>query len=98
MTDDPVAKYQTDHDLLVRLDERYASMHKDIRELKEGNENRLTAAEEHINDLQNDHVGRAEVKTLQDQIDVLKLWRSMLIGAWAVCTIILIPLAFALFT
>jgi 5-bromo-4-chloroindolyl phosphate hydrolysis protein len=95
---DPVTEFQSDHDLLVRLDERYASMHKDIKELKEGNEKRLSSAESAIDKLQNDHVSKDDLQKVGDQIESLKLWRSMLIGAWSVCTLVLIPLAFAYFT
>jgi hypothetical protein len=75
---DPVTEYQTDHDLLVRLDERYASMHQDIKDMKTGTATRLD--------------------TLEKEVDSLKLWRSALVGAWGVCTLILIPLGFAYFT
>jgi hypothetical protein len=77
MTSDPVSEYQTDHDLLVRLDERYASMHGDIRDLKNGTNKRLDNLEK-------------DVKNLQ-------LWRSALVGAFAVFDLILIPAAFAYF-
>jgi hypothetical protein len=41
---------------------------------------------------------QAEIDSLKIEVENLKLWRSMLIGAWGVCTIILIPVAFAYFT
>jgi hypothetical protein len=48
---DPVTEYQTDHDLLVRLDERYSAMHKDIREMKENTGGRLNGLESDVEKL-----------------------------------------------
>jgi len=49
---DPIEAYQTDHDLLVRLDERYGSMHNDIRELKTGTASRLDTVEKKVASLE----------------------------------------------
>lgn len=38
------------------------------------------------------------LNSLEMEVESLKLWRSALIGAWGLCTLILIPLAFAYFT
>jgi uncharacterized protein YegL len=75
---DPLQKPETDHDLLVRLDERYSAMHRDIKELKDGTQK--------------------EVEALRRDVDNLKLWRSAIVGAFAVFDFILIPAAFAFFT
>ena len=72
------AEVLTDHDLLVRLDERYASMHSDLKEIKGGTTTRLEA--------------------LERKVSSLELWRSALLGAFAVFDLILIPLGFAYFT
>ena len=78
-------EYKTDHDLLIELRTEMRFLRQDIKDLKEGNEMRLIEAERKIG-------------KLQDQIDALKLWRSMLIGAWTVCTVILIPVALTYFS
>lgn len=78
MGSDPIKEYQTDHDLLVRLDERYAALHADIKELKNGTNSRLDS--------------------LEKKVSSLELWRSALIGAFAIFDLILIPAAFAYFT
>lgn len=97
MTEDPVQKYQTDHDLLVRLDERYGAMHQDIKDMKEGTTKR-------IDELEKDHVSKQDIVDLttvigkmKDEVDSLKLWRSALLGAYGL-TLILLPMAFAYFT
>lgn len=78
MAADPVQEYQSDHDLLVRLDERYSAMHQDIKELKNGTNTRLD--------------------NLEQKVSNLELWRSALVGAFAVFDLIIIPAAFAYFS
>lgn len=46
-----VEKYQTDHDLLVRLDERYGAMHQDIKDMKTGTTTRLEVLEKEVESL-----------------------------------------------
>jgi hypothetical protein len=87
---DGVHEYQTDHDLLVRLDERYAAIHSDVKDIKDGSNKRLDT-------LENDHVSRLEFTKLSDAVEGLKLWRSYLLGAYALA-VILMGIAVAYFT
>jgi hypothetical protein len=84
-------QYKTDHDLLIELRTEFRGMRQDISDIKTNTVGR-------ISDLESDHVTKKEFETAKVEIESLKLWRSMLIGAWGVCTIILIPLAFSYFT
>lgn len=79
---DGVHEYQSDHDLLVRLDERYAGIASDIKDIKTGTATRLE-------DLEKDHVSRKEFETALSEIESLKLWRSALLGAYALGLILM---------
>jgi hypothetical protein len=87
---DGVHEYQTDHDLLVRLDERYAAIHSDVKDIKDGSNKRLDS-------LENDHVSRKEFEAAKAEISSLQLWRSALAGAYAL-GLILMGVAVAYFT
>lgn len=87
-----------DRDLLIELRTEMSSTRADIAaarvELKEIN----TGITARLLNLEANAVSRIELKLANDRIDNLELWRSMLIGAWGVCTLILIPLTFLYFT
>jgi hypothetical protein len=83
-------QYKTDHDLLIELRTEFRGMRNDINEIKTGTVARIA-------DLEGDHVKRTEFETLENEVENLKLWRSYLLGAWAICILILIPIAFAYF-
>jgi hypothetical protein len=87
-----------DRDLLIELRTEMSSTRSDIAaaraEIKEIN----TGITARLLNLESNAVSRIELKDYDDRIDSLELWRSALAGAWGVCTLILIPLAFAYFT
>ena len=83
-------QYKTDHDLLIELRTEMRGMREDVIEIKTGSAARLAS-------LEADRVSRKRIEDVEEDIENLKLWRSGLVGAWGVCTIILIPLAFAYF-
>jgi len=87
-----------DRDLLVELRTEQRSTRDDIAavrvEIKEIN----TGISSRLLNLESNAVSKLELEQICEDIEGLKLWRSMLIGAWGVCTLILIPLAFAYFT
>jgi hypothetical protein len=86
-----------DRDLLVELRTEQRSTRDDIAavriEIKEIN----TGITARLLNLESNAVSKIEIKGIGDDIESLKLWRSMLLGAWGVCTLILIPVAFAYF-
>jgi hypothetical protein len=87
-----------DRDLLIELRTEMSSTRADIAaarsEIKEIN----SGISARLLNLESNAVSKIEIEQISLDIENLKLWRSMLIGAWAVCTVILIPLAFAYFT
>jgi hypothetical protein len=84
-------QYQSDHDVLIELRTEMRGVRDDVKDIK-------TNTVARISSLESDRVSKDDMKTLEDDIQSLKLWRSTLVGAWAVCTLALIPLAFAYFT
>jgi hypothetical protein len=93
-----------DRDLLIELRTEMGSTRADIAaaraEIKEIN-NGIAAR---LLNLESNSVSKIEldgmeenIAGLQEQVDSLKLWRAFLAGAWAICTVILIPVAFAYF-
>lgn len=83
-------QYKTDHDLLIELRTEFRGMRQDISEIKTNTVGR-------ISELEGDHVTKEDLETLSAKVDSLILWRTFLAGAWAICTLILIPVAFAYF-
>jgi hypothetical protein len=84
-----------DRDLLIELKteqrstrDEVAAARAEIKEINTGITGRLL-------NLESNAVSKIEIKEICDDIESLKLWRSALVGAWGVCTLILIPLAFA---
>lgn len=86
-----IVEYQSDHDLLIELRTEMRGVREDIGELKTNVVGRVVS-------LEGDRITAEELETIRSDIQALKLWRSTLIGAWAVCTVILIPVAFAIFS
>ena len=86
-----IVEYQSDHDLLIELRTEMRGVREDIGDLKTNVTARVTS-------LETDRITQNEIEAIRHDIDSLKLWRSMLIGAWGVCTLILIPLAFSFFS
>jgi hypothetical protein len=87
-----------DRDLLIELRTEMSSARGDIAaariEIKEIN----TGITARLLNLESNAVSKIELEGIQTDIESLKLWRAALAGAWAICTLILIPLAFAYFT
>jgi hypothetical protein len=86
-----IVEYQSDHDLLIELRTEMRGAREDITELKTNMSGR-------VNSLEGDRISKQEFEAVCQDIETLKLWRATLVGAWAICTLILIPLAFAYFT
>lgn len=91
-----------DRDLLVELRTEQRSTRQDIAavriEIKEIN----TGITGRLLNLESNAVSKIELEPMREEIDDmrksierLQLWRSMLLGAWGVCVVILIPLALA---
>jgi hypothetical protein len=87
-----------DRDLLVELRTEQANTRNDLATIRSELRDINTGISNRVLNLESNAVSRIELKELNDRTDNLELWRSMLIGAWGVCTLILIPLAFAYFT
>jgi hypothetical protein len=87
-----------DRDLLVELRTEQRSTRDDIAavriEIKEIN----TGITARLLNLEANAVSKLELEQITQDIDSLKIWRATLAGAWVVCTLILIPLAFAYFS
>lgn len=50
MTQDPVGEYQTDHDLLIRLDEKVSALHPKLDKLTDDHEARIRILEQKVED------------------------------------------------
>jgi hypothetical protein len=87
-----------DRDLLVELRTEQANTRNDLATIRSELRDINTGISNRVLNLESNAVSKIEIEGMQDEIEGLKLWRSMLIGAWGVCTLILIPIAFAYFT
>lgn len=87
-----------DRDLLIELRTEMSSTRGDIAaarlEIKEIN----TGIAGRLLNLESNAVSKIEIDEIRSDIESLELWRAFLFGAWAICTIALIPLAFSYFT
>lgn len=92
---------KVDHELLIRIDEQVKIIVRDVKEMKSDLMSRVAVLEtsklskEEANRLLSESV--SDRKELRNDVESLKMWRSLMMGGLAVISMLVIPLVIYVF-